>query len=398
MSQQNGVPQNDGFLPYPKGFATNAIHHSQEPEQWDSMAVVTPIVTATTYKQFGPANFKKYEYSRSGNPTREVLENVLAKLDNGKYGLTFSSGLGATTALFSMLSSGDHIISGSDIYGGTNRLFNKVATRFGIEITLVDFTDLETFKKSIKSNTKLVWFETPTNPTMQVFDLKAVAEIAKSHNLIVVVDNTFLTSYLLRPLDFGADIVCYSLTKYMNGHSDVVMGALVTSNSDLFEKLKFLQNSMGIVPSPFDCYQVNRGLKTLALRMEKHKENALVVAKYLENHPKVEKVLHPGLPSHPQYELFKKQTSGHSGTFSFYLKGNIESSKKFLQTLKIFTLAESLGGYESLAELPSVMTHASVPPEQRAVLGISDTLIRLSVGLEDVEDLIVDLENAFSSV
>ncbi|XP_050304739.1 cystathionine gamma-lyase [Anthonomus grandis grandis] len=389
------MSQGDGFLPYPKSFATQAIHHAQEPEQWDSMAVVSPLVTSTTFKQFGPADFKSYEYSRSGNPTRNVLEQVLAKLDNGKYGLAFSSGLGATTALLGLLNSGEHLISGNDIYGGTNRLFNKVAVKFGIETTLVDLSDIRNFEKNIKKNTKLVWIETPTNPTMQVVDIKAVSEIAKKHNLILVVDNTFLTSYLLRPLELGADIVSYSLTKYMNGHSDVVMGALVTSNDQLYEKMKFLQNSMGIVPSPFDCYQVNRGLKTLALRMEKHKENSLLVAKYLENHPKVEKVLHPGLPSHPQHETFKKQTCGHSGTFSFYLKGNIETSKAFLTSLKMFTLAESLGGYESLVELPSVMTHASVPPELRKELGISDTLIRLSVGLEEADDLIADLEQAF---
>ncbi|KAL1494720.1 hypothetical protein ABEB36_010271 [Hypothenemus hampei] len=389
--------QND-FLPYPKGFATAAIHHAQEPEEWDSMAIVAPIVTSTTFKQFAPSQPKKFEYARSGNPTREVLEKVLAKLDNAKYGLTFSSGLGATTALLGMLNAGDHIISGSDIYGGTNRLFNQVATKFGIQITLLDMSDLSTFEKTISENTKVVWIETPTNPTMQVVDIKAVSEITKRHNIILVLDNTFLTPYLLQPMQFGVDIVSYSLTKYMNGHTDVVMGALVTSDEVIYNKLKYLQNAMGIVPSPFDCYQVNRGLKTLALRMEKHKENALLVAKYLENHPKVEKVLHPGLPSHPQHDLFKQQTSGHSGTFSFYLKGGLETAKKFLTVLKLFALAESLGGYESLIELPSIMTHASVPPEQRKVLGITDSLIRLSVGIEDIEDLIADLEQAFKSL
>lgn len=392
------MTEQKGYVPFPKGFSTAAIHHAQEPEQWDSMAIVAPIVTSTTYKQFGPADYKKYEYSRSGNPTREVLEKVLAKLDGGKYGLAFSSGLGATTALLGILNSGDHLISGSDVYGGTNRLFNKVASKFGIEISLIDFRDLSNFEKAIKKNTKVVWIETPTNPTMQVVDIKGVSDIAKKNNLILVVDNTFLTSYLLRPLEFGADIVSYSLTKYMNGHTDVVMGALVTSNTELYEKLKFLQNSMGIVPSPFDCYQVNRGLKTLALRMQQHNKNGLIVANYLNNHPKVEKVLHPGIPSHPQHELFKSQTSGHSGTFSFYLKGTLETAKTFLTSLKYFSLAESLGGYESLAELPSIMTHASVPPEQREILGITDTLIRLSVGIEDADDLVADLEGAFSKI
>ncbi|KAJ8920224.1 hypothetical protein NQ315_011885 [Exocentrus adspersus] len=388
--------EREGYLPFPKGFSTAAIHHSQEPEQWDSMAVVTPLVTSTTYKQHGPAEFKKYEYSRSGNPTREVLENVLAELDHGKYGLTFSSGLGATTTLFGLLNKGDNVVVGDDVYGGTNRLFNKVGTRFGLEFTLVDLTVIESLEKAIKPNTKLVWVETPTNPTLKVVDIKAVSEITRKKNIILIVDNTFITSYLQRPLDFGADAVLYSLTKYMNGHSDVIMGAITTSNKELYDKLKFLQNAMGIVPAPFDCYQVLRSLKTLSLRMERHHENSLVIAKYLETHPKVEKVLHPCLSSHLQYELTKKQTSGHSGVFSFYVKGGLEQSKTFLKALKIFTLAESLGGYESLIELPCVMTHASVPPELRKTLGISDNLIRLSVGIEDVEDLLADLKQAFN--
>ncbi|XP_030761688.1 LOW QUALITY PROTEIN: putative cystathionine gamma-lyase 2 [Sitophilus oryzae] len=392
MTEQNG------FRPFPRGFATAAIHHDQEPEKWDSMAVVTPIVTSSTYKQHGPANPKQYEYSRSGNPTRDVLENVLAKLDNGKYGLAFASGLGAGVTVLGMLKSGDHIIMGDDVYGGTSRIFHKMTQSYGIEISVFDFTDLSSLKSVIKPNTKLVWTEMPTNPMMRVLDIKAVAEITKEHNLILVVDNTFLTSYLMRPLDLGADIVSYSLTKYMNGHSDVVMGALVTSNEDLYEKLKYLQNAMGIIPSPFDCYQVNRGLKTLALRMRQHSINGLTIAKYLEKHSKVEKVLHPGLKSHPQHDLFKKQASGHSGTFSFYIKGGSTETKTFLNNLKIFTTAESLGGYESLIEIPSIMTHASVPPEHRVVLGITDNLIRVSVGIEDVEDLVADLELGFQKI
>ncbi|KAJ8933988.1 hypothetical protein NQ318_016924, partial [Aromia moschata] len=244
----------------------------------------------------------------------------------------------------------------------------------------------------------LVWIETPTNPTFKVVDIKAASKITKRNDLILVVDNTFVTPYLQRPLDLGSDLVIYSLTKYMNGHSDVIMGAIVTSNKGLYEQIKFLQNAMGVVPSPFDCYQVTRSLKTLSLRMQKHLTNGLTVAKYLESHPKVLKVLHPGLPSHPQYEITKRQTCGHSGTFSFYLKGGLDESKRFLKALKVFILAESLGGYESLAELPSVMTHASVPPELRETLKITDNLIRLSVGLEDVEDLIADLDQAFAVV
>ncbi|XP_076266914.1 cystathionine gamma-lyase [Rhynchophorus ferrugineus] len=388
----------NGYKPFPKGFATAAIHHAQEPEKWDSLAVVPPIVTASTFKQDGPANPRQYEYSRSGNPTRDVLENVLARLDNGKYGLTFASGLGASVTVLGLLKSGDHMIVGDDVYGGTNRIFNKMAVNYDIEISLVDFTNLADVERSIKPNTKLVWTEIPTNPMMRVVDIKAVSELTKKNGLILVVDNTFLTPYLLRPLDLGADVVSYSLTKYMNGHSDVVMGALVTSNEDLYERLKYLQNAMGIVPSPFDCYQVNRGLKTLALRMRQHSQNAIVIARYLEAHPKVEKVIHPGLPSHPQHELFKRQTSGHSGTFSFYVKGDLDDTKNFLAGLKLFTVAESLGGYESLIEIPSIMTHTSVPVEHRALLGITDNLVRLSVGIEDVDDLIADLDQGFNQI
>ncbi|XP_072385997.1 putative cystathionine gamma-lyase 2 [Diabrotica undecimpunctata] len=389
---------NDGYLPVPKGFATAAIHHSQEAEQWDSMAVVTPLVTSTTFKQYGPAQFKKYEYGRSGNPTREVLENVLAKLDNVSYGLAFSSGLGALTAIAGLFKSGDNVVIGDDVYGGTYRFFSKVLINYNIEITIVDMVDIKNLENSIKPNTKLIWCETPTNPTLKVMDIRAAAKIAKKHNVILAVDNTFLTPYLQRPLDLGADLAVYSLTKYMNGHSDVIMGSIATNNKELFDKLKFLQNSMGIVPAPFDCYQVNRSLKTLALRMTQHKISGLAVAKYLETHPQVEKVMHPGLQSHPQYELFKSQTSGHSGVFSFVLKGGLTESQKFLSALEVFTLGESLGGYESLVELPSVMTHASVPAGQRALLGISDSLIRISVGLEDLEDLIADLEQAFKKI
>jgi len=386
------------FKQQPKGFATKAIHSGQEAEQWSHLAVVPPIVTSTTFKQFGPADFKSFEYGRSGNPTRQVLEKCLAALDNGKYGLTFASGLGATTAITQLLSTGDHILCGDDVYGGTNRLFNKVIHNQGVQVDMVDLTNLDNLENAIKKNTKLLWLESPTNPILKGLDIEAIAKVAHSHaDIIVVVDNTFLTSYFQRPLELGADLVIYSLTKYMNGHSDVIMGAAITNNEDLHNKLRFLQNASGIVPSPFDCYQVNRGLKTLAIRMEQHSKSSLIVAKYLESHPFVEKVLHPGLPSHPQHELALRQTYGHSGIMSFYIKGGINESKKFLQTIKVFTLAESLGGYESLAELPSAMTHASVPEDQRKKLGIWDNLIRLSIGLEDVDDLIEDLEIALQA-
>ncbi|CAO1427881.1 unnamed protein product, partial [Diamesa tonsa] len=380
----------------PAGFATKAIHAGQKPELWNSRAVVPPISLSTTYKQSGPGQHAGFEYSRSGNPTRQVLEECLAAVDNGKYALTFSSGLGTTTAIITTMKTGDHIITGDDIYGGTNRLFRNLAINMGIEVDFVDLTNLNNLEAAFKANTKMVWMETPTNPTMKVFDIKAVAEVvhAKSKAFLVV-DNTFMSAYLQRPLDLGADIVMYSLTKYMNGHSDVVMGSLSTSNEELYQKLKFYQNAAGIVPSPFDCYLVNRSLKTLNIRMEKHSKNSLAVAKYLEAHSKVDKVLHPALRSHPQHKIAISQTYGHSGIMSFYLaNGTLEMSSQFLKSLKVFILAESLGGYESLAELPSVMTHASVPAEQRVVLGITDGLVRLSVGLEDEMDLIRDLEQA----
>ncbi|XP_055843912.1 cystathionine gamma-lyase [Episyrphus balteatus] len=387
------------FKSQPKGFATKAIHAGQSADQWTSMCVIPPIVTSTTYKQDGPAEHRGFEYSRSGNPTRNVLEKCLASLDNAKHGLTFSSGLGANTAILTMLSSGDHIVISDDVYGGTNRLFRQVGARLGLEPTFVDPTDMKALSESIRSNTKLVWIETPTNPLIKVVDIEAVSKLVheRSKDIIVAVDNTFLTSYFQRPLELGADMVVYSLTKYMNGHGDVVMGAVTLNDDDLHKRLRFLQNATGIVPAPFDCYQVNRSLKTLSLRMEQHQKNALEVAKFLESHPLVDRVLHPALPSHPQHKLALRQTYGYSGVFSFYLKGGLEESRKFLKSLKTFTLAESLGGYESLAELPSVMTHASVPAEQREKLGISDSLIRISVGLEDSDDLIADLGQALKA-
>jgi len=388
----------EGFEGYRKqdpSFATRAIHDGQEPEQWESMAVVPPISMSTTFKQDGPAQFRSYEYGRSGNPTRNTLEKVLASLEGAKYGMAFSSGLGASTSIVHLLSAGDHIVSMDDLYGGTNRYLRKVADRMNIKTTFVDATVPENVEKAIQENTRLVWIETPTNPTLKVVDIQRVAELVhKKDNILLVVDNTFLSSYFQRPLELGADIVMHSLTKYMNGHSDVIMGAAMTNNEDVHTRLRFLQNSIGPVPSPFDCYLVNRSLKTLHLRMREHMKSGLTVAQYLETHPCVERVIHPGLPSHPQHELFKRQCYGHSGMVTMYIKGGLDEAKAFFKSLKVFTLAESLGGYESLAELPALMTHASVSPEERAVLGISDNLIRLSVGLEDVSDIIADLDNA----
>jgi len=391
----NGVNVVSDFLKQTPGFATKAIHVGQDPEQWRSACVVPPIVTSTTFKQDAPAEHRGFEYGRSGNPTRNVLEECIAALDNGKYGLCFSSGLGATSCISSMLNMGDHIICGDDMYGGTNRLFRNVVAKMGIEISFVDLLDPANIKEALTPRTKMVWIESPTNPLLKVIDIAAVAGYLKGiPDVFLVVDNTFLTSYFQRPLDLGADIVMYSLTKYMNGHSDVIMGAAVTNDEGLHNRLRYLQNAMGVIPAPFDCYQINRSLKTLAIRMEQHKKSALTIAKWLEKQDMVDSVIHPGLPSHPQHELAKRQSYGHSGMLTFFIKGGMAQSRVFLQSLRVFTLAESLGGYESLAELPSVMTHASVPPEQRVELGITDTLIRLSVGLEDVEDLIADIHQA----
>jgi cystathionine gamma-lyase len=380
-------------------FATKALHVGQEPHQWTHRAVIPPLVLSTTYEQMGPAQPLLYEYSRSGNPTRACLEKVLASLEEAKYGLVFSSGLGTTTAITHLLQTGDHILCGDDVYGGTNRYFRTCASRMGTEVTFTDMRDLDTVRAALKPSTRLVWMETPTNPTMKVFDIKAIGEIVKkiSPEAVFIVDNTFMTSYFQKPLLLGADVVMHSLTKYMNGHSDVVMGAAMTSNDDIYLKLKYLQNSLGIVPSPFDCFLVNRGLKTLHVRMDRHMTNGLAVANYLESHPMVDKVLHPGLKSHPQHELAIRQCSGFSGMVSFYIKGGSKEATIFVNSLKVFTLAESLGGIESLAEIPSLMTHASVPEPLRNTLGIDDSLVRLSVGIESTQDLIDDLTQALDA-
>lgn len=376
-------------------FDTNAIHAGQEPDQWTSRAVVPPISLATTFKQRAPAEPFQFEYSRSGNPTRKCLEECLAALEHAKYALTYSSGLAATHNLTHLLNSGDHVVSFDDLYGGTNRLFRNLLIPRGFEVTFVDATDLKKFEAALRPNTKLVWLETPSNPTMKVVDIKGACEIVRRKcKAIVAVDNTFMSSYFQKPLLLGADVSVHSLTKYMNGHSDVVMGAICTNNKELDDRLRYFQNAAGAVPSPFDCFLVNRGLKTLHVRMEKHMENGLRVAKFLETHPLVEKVIHPGLPSHPQYEVAKRQCSGFSGMVTFMLKGGLKESTLFLKNLKIITLAESLGSIESLAELPVTMTHASVPEEQRKTLGITDNLIRLSVGIENCDDLISDIDQA----
>ncbi|XP_022071455.1 cystathionine gamma-lyase isoform X4 [Acanthochromis polyacanthus] len=396
MDQQDEL---SGFQTAFKSFATEAIHVGQEPEQWKSMAVVPPISLSTTFKQHEPGNHAGFEYSRSGNPTRNCLEMAVAALDGAKYCLALASGLAATVTITHMLKAGDGIVCMDDVYGGTNRYFQRIAATIGLDVSLADCTKPEKLKAALKPNTKLVWIETPTNPTMKVVDIQACSDLVHQHNkdIVVVVDNTFMSAYFQRPLALGADICMYSATKYMNGHSDVVMGLISMNREDLHERLKFLQNALGGVPSPFDCFLVNRGLKTLHLRMERHFKNAMAAAKFLEADPRVERVIFPGLPSHPQYDVMKKQCTGCPGMITFYIKGKLEHARAFLSSLKMFAIAESLGGYESLAEHPAIMTHASVPENERKVLGISDTLIRLSVGLEDEADILEDLDQALSA-
>ncbi|RCN46990.1 cystathionine gamma-lyase [Ancylostoma caninum] len=381
-------------------FGTAAIHVGQEPEQWDMNQVVAPISLSTTYKQDRPGEPKGHDYSRAGNPSRDVLQKCLASLEDGKYCHVFASGLAASMAVVNMLKAGDHIICSDDVYGGTQRFIRRVSVpQHSTQADFVDLTDLTKLQAAFKPNTKMVWMETPSNPLLKVVDIAALVHTVKKTNpdILVVVDNTFMSPYFQRPLTLGADIVVHSITKYINGHSDVVMGAVITDNDDIQQHLFFQQLAVGAVPSPFDCFLVNRGLKTLHLRMRAHYENALAIAKYLEANERVEKVLYPALPSHPQHKIHLSQTKGMSGMMSFYLKGGLEESRTFLSSLKIFTLAESLGGYESLAELPSIMTHASVPAEERKKLQITDNLIRLSVGVENLDDLIADLDQALKA-
>jgi len=374
------------------------VHAGQKPDP-NTGAVIIPISLSSTFAQTSPGVTHGYEYARTGNPTRNAFEDNVAALEGGKHGVAFASGLAATTTFLHTFKTGDHIISVDDVYGGTNRYFSRICTpHAGLEFSFIDLSVEGTFEAQIKSNTKLVWIESPTNPTLKLIDIKHITQIAHEKGLLVVVDNTFASPYFQRPLELGADIVLHSVTKYLNGHSDVVMGVIVTNNEEIFKKLKFLQNGMGGIPSPFDSFLAIRGTKTLHIRMKEHEKNAIQLAKYLEAHPKIQKVIYPGLPSHPQHELAKKQMYGYGGIITIYIKGGIKESRKFLENLKIFALAESLGGVESLADHPVIMTHASVPAEQRAKLGITDNLVRLSVGVEDVHDLQHDLEHALASI
>jgi len=391
--KQNGTSHEEEY----KGFGTKAIHAGCKPDP-HSGAVITPISLSTTFQQSSPGVHAGYDYSRSGNPTRDAFEKNIAALENAKFALAFASGLAATSTITFLLNSGDHVICMDDVYGGTRRNFTRIATRHGLQFTYIDFSKPGAFEGAITEKTKLAWLETPTNPLLKITDIAKVAEVAKKHNIIFVVDNTFMSPYFQNPLDLGADVVVHSVTKFINGHSDVVMGVLATNKTELYTELKFLQNGIGAVPSPFDCFLALRGVKTLHVRMKEHERNAFKIVKFLESHPKVERVVYPGLPSHPQHELAKKQMTGFGGMLIFYIKGGIAESNLFLEKIKIFALAESLGGVESLIELPSIMTHASVPAEERAKLGISDTLIRLSVGIEDADDLIADIDQALNAL
>ena len=376
------------------GFSTRAIHFGQDPDPTTG-AVMIPINLSTTFVQSSPGVHKGYEYSRTANPTRTAYEKCLASLENAQYGFALSSGCSATHIVLNLLQIGDHVLAGDDLYGGTVRLFDQVMSSKGLKVSYADFTDLSQLESSVNSSTKLIWLETPTNPTLKIFDIKKIAAFTKAHNILLAVDNTFMSPYFQNPISLGADIVVHSTTKYVGGHSDVLGGAIVTHREDLAENLAFLTNSIGSVASPFDSYLALRSLKTLSLRMQAHQRNALEIANFLEEHPKVNRVVYPGHPTHPQHELAKEQMSGFGGMIAFFIQGGLEASRSFLENLKIFTLAESLGGVESLVEHPGIMTHSSVPEERRKKLGITDSLIRLSIGVEDCKDLTSDLEQAF---
>jgi len=379
-------------------FGTKAIHAGIKPDP-STGAIMTPIYQTSTYVQNSPGDHQGYEYSRTHNPTRTALQDSLAALENGKHGLCFSSGMGAIDAVIKLLNPGDEVISTNDLYGGSYRIFTKIFSRYGIKFHFISMDEPANIENYINEKTKLIWTETPTNPMMNIIDIEAISKIAKKHNVMMGVDNTFATPYLQNPLDFGADLVMHSVTKYLGGHSDVVMGALVVNDDELAERLSFIQNSCGATPGPQDCFLVLRGIKTLHLRMERHCQNGKTIAAYLKNHPKVEKVFWPGFEDHPNHDIAKNQMRDFGGMISFTLKGNkIEDAVKVLENLKLFALAESLGGVESLCGHPATMTHASIPKEEREKVGLSDSLIRLSVGVEDAEDLKDDLARAMGKL
>lgn len=377
-------------------FNTKVIHGGQHHESATG-SVNVPVFLTSTFAQKSPGVHSGYEYSRAANPTRQALEDSLASIENGARGLAFGSGLAAIDCVLKLLNPGDEVIAVDDLYGGTYRMFTRLFEKYQLKFVFVNFEDVSGISQVISDKTRLIWIETPTNPLMKLVDIKAVVDVARGKNILVAVDNTFATPYIQRPLDLGADIVMHSATKYLGGHSDVIAGALIAREAELGEKLHFIQFASGGILGPHDSYLVLRGIKTLALRMQRHSENGNAIAGYLESHPAVDKVIYPGLESHPQYELAKSQMKEFGGMVSFTFKsGKKEDAIKFLEKLKVFTLAESLGGVESLANHPALMTHASIPAEKRAELGITDDLVRLSVGIEDKEDLIADLERAFS--
>lgn len=377
--------------------ATKLIHAGVEPDP-STGAIMTPVYQTSTYVQTSPGNHKGYEYARTQNPTRTALQNALAAIENGKFALCFSSGMAATDAVIKLLNPGDEVIAANDMYGGTYRLFTKIFEKYGLKFHFIDMQDANNIKQYINANTKLIWTETPTNPMMNITDIKAVAAIAKQYNILLCVDNTFASPYLQTPLDMGANIVLHSATKYLGGHSDVVHGCLIMNDASLNEKLQFIQNSCGAVPGPQDCFLVLRGLKTLHIRMQRHCENGEKIANWLRNNPNVDKVYWCGFQDHPGYAIAKKQMRGFGGMMSFTLKDDsMAAATKVLSSTKLFSLAESLGGVESLIGHPASMTHASIPRENRIQNGLVDSLIRLSVGIEDVDDLIEDLDNAIGN-
>jgi cystathionine gamma-lyase len=378
-----------------QGFNTRAVHAGQSPDP-STGAIMTPIFQTSTYVQSSPGVHQGWEYSRSQNPTRAALEGCIAALEGGAHGLAFASGCAATTTALALLSAGDHVIACDDLYGGTYRLFSKVLARLGIEFSFVNLSNLVNLESHLRPTTKMLWIETPTNPLLKLVDIAGAVEAVRGRDILVAVDNTFMSPYFQTPLALGADIVLHSTTKYVGGHSDVIGGALVVDTDDLRERLHFLQNSMGGIAGPMDSFLTLRGIKTLGLRMQRHAENAAVIAEFLEGHPRIDSVVYPGLKSHPQHELAARQMSGYGGMITAYLKGTLEDARRFLERTELFALAESLGGVESLIEHPAIMTHASVEPHIRADLGITDGMVRLSVGIEEVDDLLADLRYALS--
>jgi len=377
-------------------FETLAIHAGERPDKTFG-AVSVPIYQTSTFVFEDVGKTRGYDYSRTANPTRKVLEDTLAQLEGGKAGFAFATGMAAETTVVHLLKAGDHVISGDDVYGGTYRLFQNVMHDLGLEFTFLRMNKRQAIEQAIKPNTRMIWIETPSNPLLNITDVKMVVDVARKHNILTVIDNTFATPYFLRPIEYGVDLVVHSTTKYLNGHCDVVGGAVVTTTDELTQKVQFLLNAMGTCASPFDCWLVLRGIQTLPLRMKKHEENAMAVASYLQSHKAVSRVFYPGIESHPGHEIAKRQMKGFGGVVSFELKGGIKAVNNFLRRLKVFSLAESLGGVASLAEHPATMSHASMPPDYRAKIGISDDLIRLSIGLESIEDLIDDLGQALNS-